>query len=68
MSYRPLALAAAIAALSSMHVTSAAAQPAYVAPGGIAVGPGAGPVYVMPGAPINGAAAHLGPVMAMDTG
>src|SRR6516162_7890730 len=38
------------------------AQPAYVAPGGIAIGAGAGPVFVTPGVPINRAAAHVGPV------
>jgi len=52
MSYSPLALAAAVAALFSMHVTSAEAQSAYVAPGGgMYMSPGAGPVYVTPGAP-----------------
>ena len=35
MSYRPLALAAAVAALSSMHVASAAARSVYVALGGV---------------------------------
>src|SRR5271166_3873132 len=60
MSYRPLALAVAVAALSSMHVASSAAQHAYVAPGGISIGDGAGPVYVMPVPPINGAPAHVG--------
>ena len=45
MSYRPFVLAAATAALSSMHVASAAAQPAYVAPGGIYVGGGPARVY-----------------------
>src|SRR6266566_3535623 len=61
MSYRPLALGIAVAALSSMHIGSAAAQPVYVAPGGVYVAPGAGPVYVTPSAPINGAAAYVGP-------
>src|SRR3974390_2160470 len=61
MSYRPLALAAAIAALSAMHIASAAAQSVYVAPGGIYIGAGAGPVYVTPGAPTNGAAAYVAP-------
>jgi len=52
MSYRPLALAAVIATLSSVHVTSAEAQSVYVAPaGGIYIGPGAAPLYVRPGAP-----------------
>ena len=60
MSYRPLALAVAVAALSSMHVARSAAQHAYVAPGGISIGDGAGPVYVMPVPPINGAPAHVG--------
>jgi hypothetical protein len=61
MSYRPLALAAALAALSSMHVASAAAQSVYVAPGGVYIGAGAGPVYVTPPAPTNGAAAYVEP-------
>ena len=61
MSYRPLALAAAVAALSAMHIASAAAQSVYVAPGGIYIGAGAGPVYVTPGAPTNGAAAYVAP-------
>src|SRR3954454_5963474 len=61
MSYRPLALAITVAALSSMHIASAAAQSVYVAPGGVYVAPGAGPVYVTPSAPINGAAAYVGP-------
>ena len=61
MSYRPLALGIAVAALSSMHIAGAAAQSVYVAPGGVYVAPGAGPVYVTPSAPINGAAAYAGP-------
>ena len=61
MSYRPLALGIAVAALSSIHIVSAAAQSVYVAPGGVYVAPGAGPVYVTPSAPINGAAAYAGP-------
>jgi hypothetical protein len=61
MSYRTLALAVAVAALSSMHIGSAAAQSVYVAPGGVYVAPGAGPVYVTPSASINGAAAYVGP-------
>ena len=61
MSYRPLALAAALAALSSMHVASAAAQSVYVAPGGVYIGAGAGPVYVTPPAATNGAAAYVEP-------
>jgi hypothetical protein len=62
MSYRSFALVAAVAALSSMHVGSAAAQSVYVAPGGVYVAPGAGPVYVTPPpAPVNGAAAYVAP-------
>ena len=44
-----------------MHVGTVAAQPAYVAPGGIAIGAGAGPVFVTPGVSINRAAANVGP-------
>ena len=61
MSYRSVALAAAVAALSLMHIASAAAQSVYVAPGGVYIGAGAGPVYVTPPAPINGAAAYVEP-------
>jgi hypothetical protein len=61
MSYRPLAVAAAVAALSAMHIASAVAQSVYVAPGGVYIGAGAGPVYVTPAAPTNGAAAYVGP-------
>jgi hypothetical protein len=61
MSYRPLVLAAAVAALSSMHIGSATAQSVYVAPGGVYIGAGAGPVYVTPAAPTNGAAAYVEP-------
>src|SRR5271165_6387936 len=61
MSYRPIVLAAAVAALSSMHIASAAAQSVYVAPGGVYIGAGAGPVYVTPPAPTNGTAAYIGP-------
>jgi hypothetical protein len=61
MSYRPLAVAAAIAALSVMHIASAVAQSVYVAPGGVYIGAGAGPVYVTPAAPTNGTAAYVGP-------
>jgi len=61
MSYRPLAVAAALTTLSLMHITSAAAQSVYVAPGGIYIGAGAGPVYVTPGASINGAAPYVQP-------
>jgi hypothetical protein len=49
MNYRLLALA--IAALSSAHISAAAAQSVYVAPGGVYIG--GGPVYVIP-APSNG--------------
>src|SRR6516225_7861234 len=49
-----------------MHVATVAAQPAYVAPGGIAIGAGAGPVFVTPGVPINRAAANVGPVADYD--
>jgi hypothetical protein len=62
MSYRT-ALAAAVAAFSMMHIANAAAQSVYVAPGGVYVAPGAGPVYVTPGVPTNGAAAaYVAPV------
>src|SRR6516225_5885623 len=61
MSYRPLAVAAAITALSVMHIASAVAQSVYVAPGGVYIGAGAGPVFVTPAAPTNGAAAYVGP-------
>jgi hypothetical protein len=61
MSYRPLAVAAAVTALSVMHITSTAAQSVYVAPGGVYIGAGAGPVYLTPGAPTNGAAAYVAP-------
>src|SRR5215510_1404929 len=44
MNYRLLALA--IAALSSTHITTAAAQSVYVAPGAVYIG--GGPVYVIP--------------------
>src|SRR6202048_4678085 len=60
MSYRSLAFALAGATLLSLHVGSAAAQSVYVAPGGIYIGAGAGPVYVTPPAPTNGAAAYIG--------
>jgi hypothetical protein len=62
MSHRSHALALAGAAFLSMHVGGAAAQSVYVAPGGIYIAPGAGPVYVTPPAPTNGAAAaYIGP-------
>ena len=50
MIYQSLALA--ITALSSAHIPTAAAQPVYVAPGGVYVG--GGPVYLIP-APLEGA-------------
>jgi len=62
MSYRLPALAAAVAALSVICIANAAAQSVYVAPGGVYVAPGAGPVYVTPGVPTNGAAAYVAPV------
>jgi len=49
MNYRLLALT--IGALSSTQITTAAAQPVYIAPGGVYIG--GGPVYVIP-APSNG--------------
>ena len=58
MRYRPLALAAAVATLVSMHVASATAQSAYVAPGGIYIGAGARPVHVAPGDAAFRAAAY----------
>ena len=61
MSYRPLAVAAAVAALSVTHIASAVAQSVYVAPGGVYIGAGAGPVFVTPAAPTNGSAAYVGP-------
>jgi hypothetical protein len=61
MSYRSPALTAAVAALSVMYIANAAAQSVYVAPGGVYVAPGAGPVYVTPGVPNNGAAAYVEP-------
>src|ERR1700730_1985961 len=66
MSYRSLAFALAGATLLSLHVGSAAAQSVYVAPGGIYIGAGAGPVYVTPPAPTNGAAAYIGPGYGYD--
>ena len=61
MSYRPLAVAATVTALSVMHITNGAAQSVYVAPGGVYIGAGAGPVYVSPAVPTNGAAAYVDP-------
>jgi hypothetical protein len=49
MSYRPLAIL--VTFLSSVHVTAAGAQTVYVAPGGVYVGAGAGPIYVTPPPP-----------------
>jgi hypothetical protein len=60
MSYRSLAVAGAVAALSMMHIANAAAQVVNVAPGGIYVGPGA-TVYVTPGVPNGAAAAYVAP-------
>ena len=56
MNYRSLALA--IAALSSTHITTAAGQSVYVAPGGVYIG--GGPVYVIP-APSNGNGTYVEP-------
>jgi hypothetical protein len=56
MNFRSLALA--IAALSSAHITTAAAQSVYVAPGGVYIG--GGPVYVIP-APSNGNGTYVEP-------
>jgi hypothetical protein len=61
MSFRSLALAAAVAAFSWMQIESAAAQSVYVAPGGVYVAPGAGPVYVTPPGQINRPAAYVEP-------
>ena len=61
MSYRPLVIAAAVTALSVMHITNVAAQSVYVAPGGVYIGAGAGPVFVGPSVPTNGAAAYVDP-------
>jgi len=60
MSYRPFAVAATAISLSVMHIPSVSAQSVYVAPGGVYIGAGAGPVYVSPGVP-NGAAAYVSP-------
>ena len=62
MNYRSLALA--IAALSSTHITTAAGQSVYVAPGGVYIG--GGPVYVIP-APSNGNGTYVEPTYATDT-
>src|SRR6185369_5289334 len=61
ITYRSLALATAVAASSWMLIASAAAQSVYVAPGGVYVAPGAGPVYVTPPGPINRPAAYVAP-------
>jgi hypothetical protein len=50
MSYRSFALATAMAALPLLHIASAAAQSVYVAPGGIYISAGAGPIYATPSA------------------
>ena len=63
MSYRSLVLA--VAAFSSMHVSSADAQSVYVALGGVYVG--SGPVYVIP-APNNGAAPYVAPTYGYEYG
>ena len=73
MSYRPLAVVAAVTTLSLMQIANAAAQSVYVAPGGIYIGAGAGPVYLNSGAPINGgygygAAAYVDPGYGYDYG
>ena len=47
--------------MASMHVASATAQSAYVAPGGIYIGAGAGPVHVTPGDAAFRAAAYAEP-------
>jgi hypothetical protein len=60
MSYRPFAVAAIATALSVMHIPNLSAQSVYVAPGGVYIGAGAGPVYVSPGMP-NAAAAYVDP-------
>jgi hypothetical protein len=56
MNYRSLALA--ITVLSSAHITTAAAQSIYVAPGGVYIG--SGPVYVIP-QPGNGNGTYVEP-------
>ena len=61
MSYRPLAVAATATALSMMHIPNVAAQSVYVAPGGVYIGAGAGPVFVSPGVPNGAAAAYVDP-------
>ena len=63
MNYRSLALA--IAALSSAHITTAAAQSVYVAPGGVYIG--SGPVYVIP-APSNGNGTYVEPTYGYGCG
>jgi hypothetical protein len=61
--YRSVALA--IVALSSTHITTAAAQPVYVAPGGVYIG--GGPVYVIP-APSNGIGTYVEPTYGVGYG
>jgi hypothetical protein len=68
MSYRLAPLAAAVAAFSMIQIASTAAQSVYVAPGGIYIGAGSGPVYLTPSAPTNGAAAYVGPRNEYGTG
>jgi hypothetical protein len=63
MNYRSLALA--IAALSSTHITTAAGQSVYVAPGGVYIG--GGPVYVIP-APSNGNGTYVEPTYSYGYG
>ena len=66
---RELPITCSCCCSSSMDINARCdrcAQPAYVAPGGIAIGAGAGPVFVTPGVPINRAAAHVGPVADYD--
>ena len=58
MSYRSLAIL--VTFLSSAHITAADAQTVYVAPGGVYVGAGAGPVYVTP-TPPNSVAPYEAP-------
>ena len=63
MNYRLFALA--IAALSSTHITTAAGQSVYVAPGGVYIG--GGPVYVIP-APSNGNGTYVEPTYGYGSG
>jgi hypothetical protein len=61
MSYRLFAVAAMATALSVTHIPKLSAQSVYVAPGGVYIGAGAGPVYVSPGVPNAAAAAYVDP-------